>query len=518
MKKHARRFASFIVILLVVAGPLSKVFAAAPPPVEQSLVREGDLALKLAAKLTLGTPTREAEAEKLLTRVGIAPANGWIADYPVTPDIVADLASDVRTAAASGKLPVNEAQAMRAFDATVSEFGLAITPAPHQEEVVSSPPPDRSLYANPSVVNNYYYDNGPPVITYYPPPADYLYLYAWVPFSFFSFGFWFPGYYCLYDFYRPVYWGPYGCAVVTNYCYDRYHHCYVDVHPPHYHRYVGDHWERGRVVRHSERYASPEVRRSAENILRSRVATVDRAGTRPTTIVPQRSDPTRSASVSPRQDSLRTGRQDRSRPNVSGRSSPAVTSPRYPAERGDALYTGGQGGASRARQNPSTVIKTRGSQESAYSVWTRNRSSNPSRVNPQGAALTNRHSYRSSQAVGSPGSKGAPVRTYTYQNGAGKTVTIGSQDYGKSFSIQPSRTSSSPSLEARTSSGQTYRSSSSFETTWGGGQTYFNSRSGTSGARGTFSSSSTRLSTPARSGFSGGSFGRSSFGGGRGGR
>jgi hypothetical protein len=53
---------------------------------------------------------------------------------------------------------------------------------------------------NPTVVNNYYYDQGPPIITYYPPPYYYGYLYDWVSYPVFWFGFWFPGFYICHNF------------------------------------------------------------------------------------------------------------------------------------------------------------------------------------------------------------------------------------------------------------------------------------------------------------------------------
>jgi hypothetical protein len=58
-----------------------------PPPAAVPLVREGAFALNLAA-LSLDHPTSEVEAESILGTAGIAPSNGWIADYPVTPDII----------------------------------------------------------------------------------------------------------------------------------------------------------------------------------------------------------------------------------------------------------------------------------------------------------------------------------------------------------------------------------------------------------------------------------------------
>ena len=72
-----------------------------PPPVAQPLVREGDFAVKLVSALNLGQTDNEAEAESILSHAGIAPTNGWIADYPVTPEIVGELLQSIQAAAAS---------------------------------------------------------------------------------------------------------------------------------------------------------------------------------------------------------------------------------------------------------------------------------------------------------------------------------------------------------------------------------------------------------------------------------
>ncbi len=62
-----------------------------PPPVKQTLIPEGFFAIKLADALKLGPAETEAEAETTLTSLGIMPGNGWIADYPVTPDVLIEL-------------------------------------------------------------------------------------------------------------------------------------------------------------------------------------------------------------------------------------------------------------------------------------------------------------------------------------------------------------------------------------------------------------------------------------------
>ena len=56
----------------------------------------------------------------------------------------------------------------------------------------------------PEVINQQYEEQGPPVVTYYEPPEPYTYLYAWVPYPFWSTGFYYPGYFMLKDFHRRV--------------------------------------------------------------------------------------------------------------------------------------------------------------------------------------------------------------------------------------------------------------------------------------------------------------------------
>ena len=169
-----------------------------PPPVSQELVSEGDFAFQLAAVLKLGTPTTEAQAEDMLVSVGIAPKNGWISDYPMTPVVVGEVQDAVIAAAASKKLPMEKNDALKAFQGLTSEFNLAIVPATGQYE--EAQPPTTSEYVEPPYVEDYYADEGPPVVTYYPPPWDYYYLYAWVPYPFWYTGFFFPGYFILNDF------------------------------------------------------------------------------------------------------------------------------------------------------------------------------------------------------------------------------------------------------------------------------------------------------------------------------
>lgn len=191
----------------------SEQFASNAPPVSQPLIPEGDFALKLTMGLKLGTPTSEAQAEDMLSSVGIAPRNGWIADYPVTPDIIGELRSAVAAAADAQKLSVGKEEALKAFQDVTAEFGLAVVPGSPGQYAENQP------QVNPTMIDNYYYAEGPPVITYYPPPWDYYYLYAWVPYPFWWGGFYFPGFFCLNDFHRVVFVGHRRC-VVSNHFFD----------------------------------------------------------------------------------------------------------------------------------------------------------------------------------------------------------------------------------------------------------------------------------------------------------
>ena len=202
------------------------------PPVAQSLVPEGDFALKLVTVLNLGTATTEAQAEDMLTSVGIAPENGWIADYPMTPIIIGQLQSAVVAAAAAKKLPMEQDEALKTFQSLTTEFGLALVPGSDQN--AESQPPTSSEYVQPTVVNNYYYEEGPPVVTYYPPPWDYYYLYAWVPYPFWCSGFIFPGFFVLNNFNMIAvvnHHGHHHHHVVTNHFIDPRTHTVLRVDP-----------------------------------------------------------------------------------------------------------------------------------------------------------------------------------------------------------------------------------------------------------------------------------------------
>jgi hypothetical protein len=227
------------------------------PPVAQTLIREGDFAVKLTEALKIGTAKNEVEAETMLGSSSIAPKNGWIADYPVTPDIIGELQSAVTAAADAQKLPMGKDEALNAFQNLIAEFGLAVSPSSIGKYAENQPQP------NSTVINNYYYDEGPPVVTYYPPPWDYYYLYAWVPYPFWNSGFFFPGFFVLHDFHRVVVVGHRRC-VVTNHFLDHKTNRVFAIDPAR--RRTGETFRTGDVS-HNRGFNSNEGRRGASSIL-----------------------------------------------------------------------------------------------------------------------------------------------------------------------------------------------------------------------------------------------------------
>lgn len=171
-------------------------------PAGPQLIREGDLAVKLQIALGVGTSEDEVEAETRLAELGIAPRNGWVANYPVTPDIIGELYKAVRDAAAGDKLSMSIEVARQRLSVVINDLGLAIKPADKDKRSAAGEP-----YPNPPDDSYFYGDEGPPIVSYYRPPPDYFYLYAWVPYPFWWTGLWFSGYYILNDFHRPIYRG-----------------------------------------------------------------------------------------------------------------------------------------------------------------------------------------------------------------------------------------------------------------------------------------------------------------------
>jgi hypothetical protein len=200
MKKLCFRHVVLCAFLALLLPAMLQAQSSGPPPVGAPLVREGDFAVRLLSALDLGTTDDEVEAETRLADVGIIPRNGWIADYPVTPDILGELQRSVVDAASSRNIPLSRAEALRRINAVSDEFELYVSP--YTGGQTSSPEPPAEGYANPEEINNYYAYEDAPVYTVYTPPPDFYYLYVWVPYPFWCRGFWFPGFFVLHDFHR----------------------------------------------------------------------------------------------------------------------------------------------------------------------------------------------------------------------------------------------------------------------------------------------------------------------------
>ena len=134
-----------------------------PPPVERSLIREGSFAMKLAEALKIGEVKSEAEAESMLASVGIAPKNGWIADYPLTPTIIGELQNALSASADSGKIALRKDEAIKVFQDLITDI--------KNQYAVVEPLPSLQPYPEP-YYSPYYYPY------YYPYFFPYPYYYG----------------------------------------------------------------------------------------------------------------------------------------------------------------------------------------------------------------------------------------------------------------------------------------------------------------------------------------------------
>jgi hypothetical protein len=223
-KKGLTKMKTLFVMLMIMIFVLVPVMAMAQDystggkaPLAQPLVREGTVAVSMVEVLALGKTTNEVEAENLLLAAGIAPRNGWISDYPVTPDIAGELRAAVYDAAESGSLKLGTAEAVQAFDGILTQYNLAVKDDTSGEIAGREQAPE---YPDSSYMNDYYYNEGPPPVTYYAPPMDYAYLYSWVPYPFWGWNAWFPGFFVLSDFHRFVFFDRH-VFVVSNHFFDR---------------------------------------------------------------------------------------------------------------------------------------------------------------------------------------------------------------------------------------------------------------------------------------------------------
>ena len=105
--------------------------------------------MDLAEGLKLGEVKNEAEAESKLASVGILPKNGWIADYPLTPEIIEQVRNAVSEAADSGKIAMKRDEAAKAFQDLVTSI--------ESQHAEVEPPPASQPYPEPYDYPRYYY-------------------------------------------------------------------------------------------------------------------------------------------------------------------------------------------------------------------------------------------------------------------------------------------------------------------------------------------------------------------------
>lgn len=223
-----------LVILLVGLFPFATLSRAeeaksSPPPVSQPLVTEGIFAVKLAEALGVIQTSDEVAAETSLGENGIAPRNGWIADYPLTPDIIGEIRQSVATAAENRKLVLGRDDALKRFEESVDSMGLAVRVYTSGDSSMNRPISCEN-YPNPATVADAYRGEEPPVVSYYCPPADYYDLYSWVPYPFWWADFWFPGFFILHDFHRHVAFHKH-FVQVSNHFIDRHRNHFYRIDP-----------------------------------------------------------------------------------------------------------------------------------------------------------------------------------------------------------------------------------------------------------------------------------------------
>jgi hypothetical protein len=377
----------------------------------------------------MGTTENDTEAIDMLSSVGITPRNGWIANYPITPDIIGELETAIIAAADAKKLPIEKDEALKAFQNLTAEFGLeGISESPG--EYAQTQPEGYAEHPDSTVINNYYYDVGPPVVTYYPPPWDYYYLYAWVPYPFWWHGFHFGGFFVLYDFHRVVHVHK-KVVVVSNHARHPVTKKVVTIDPVK--RRTGDFLRDGRDGLQRRGFRSPEVKKGAESIFersreRRRFSSPGVPGSRKELI--ERNSP---------RSGDRLGREDfnRERRNASPRAgregSDRQIGPEQSRDR-DRFRTDFRGRDERTSREPGRIERRREMDLSRPSAGPRRSFTTP---NP------NRERF---SAPSAGGRSAGPGRSFS-------APSIGQRDLGRS-SGAPNRSFSAPSRGGRDSAGE----------------------------------------------------------------
>jgi len=171
--------------------------------IDPVLVRQGDFAILLVEALGLGEVESEQEAEDRLNAAGIAPDDGWIIDYPITPDILAELALAIGEAADTGRIGISRDEAIETLQDLAAELGLSI-PGELGPRYTERYVYDSVGDCSGTTIRQYYNNYGPPVMTYCRPPYDFDYLYGWRPYGSWWQGHYYPGYYLLHRFHLVI--------------------------------------------------------------------------------------------------------------------------------------------------------------------------------------------------------------------------------------------------------------------------------------------------------------------------
>jgi hypothetical protein len=158
---------------------------------------------------------------------------------------------------------MGKGEALQAFQDVMAGVNLAVRSGTPGQTAQNGP--SNITAPDDTVINDYYYDQGPPAVTYYPPPPDYTYLYTWVPYPFWGWNFWFPGFYILGDFHRVVHVHD-RVEVISNHFVDHRTNRVVRVDP--LRRFNGRTFAGIGAPRDARRFISPGVRGGNKTIFR----------------------------------------------------------------------------------------------------------------------------------------------------------------------------------------------------------------------------------------------------------
>ena len=117
------------------------------PPVAHTLVPEGVLAMQLTEALKLGPVTDEAKAEELLSSLGIEPKNGWLAEYPVTPDVLGDVEEGISKASEQRKIKLTKDQVLKLVGDVKAKLGFDVNPGSNPPAGLIESPGNKTIYS-----------------------------------------------------------------------------------------------------------------------------------------------------------------------------------------------------------------------------------------------------------------------------------------------------------------------------------------------------------------------------------